>query len=546
LPNGIATRYVYNADNTLQQLTNLRGSLVLSQHSYTYDQVGNRRTQAEESCEPVTYTYDELNRLLEVRHTTTNLLMEGYTYDALGNRLTKTTPSRTEAYIYDPANQLAEVHQGTPAGPLLTSLHYDDNGNLVAKTDAAGVTQLTYDAFNQLVQANKTWEAQQSYAYDDQGRRISKTAGSITTNYLYNGLNLFAEYGATWNNAAARYTHGPGVDAPISRATPTAAQYYHQDGLGSVVGVSDQSGATTATAHYDSYGLPTAKTGNIFQYGYTGREPDETGLVYYRSRYYDPTLGRFAQRDPIEFQGGLNLYAYAGGNPVNFTDPMGTNPQSPTLPSTDGGTNASGAGNVSGGGMSSRNQSMPGGSGDSAQDAILAKLLAGLDQGVSDLSGLPQIASDTGSVLSDANAAGIPGSPTSSPSLTLPQGGGVSVSDQGILALIAFVTGANPGATLYMDVNRGALRTDFNLSGPNSVNFSHYTQVPGTVTNYGTVTFKLDLTSIQGASYLQLVPPGLQGPVANNPPVYTGLSSGVGNFQACNPCNVLGYINPRT
>jgi RHS repeat-associated protein len=59
-------------------------------------------------------------------------------------------------------------------------------------------------------------------------------------------------------------------------------------------------------------------------YGYTGREPDETGLVYYRARYYDPTLGRFTQRDPVGLQGGINLYAYVGGNPVNFKDPRGT------------------------------------------------------------------------------------------------------------------------------------------------------------------------------------------------------------------------------
>ncbi len=59
------------------------------------------------------------------------------------------------------------------------------------------------------------------------------------------------------------------------------------------------------------------------QYGYTGREPDETGLIYYRARYYDPTLGRFTQRDPIGLQGGINPYAYVGGNPVNFTDPSG-------------------------------------------------------------------------------------------------------------------------------------------------------------------------------------------------------------------------------
>ena len=52
--------------------------------------------------------------------------------------------------------------------------------------------------------------------------------------------------------------------------------------------------------------------------------PDATELIYYRSRYYDPSVGRFTQTDPVGLQGGINLYAYAGGNPTNFVDPLGT------------------------------------------------------------------------------------------------------------------------------------------------------------------------------------------------------------------------------
>ncbi|MCL4471289.1 MAG: RHS repeat-associated core domain-containing protein [Gammaproteobacteria bacterium] len=59
------------------------------------------------------------------------------------------------------------------------------------------------------------------------------------------------------------------------------------------------------------------------QYGYTGREPDVTGLIYYRARYYDPTIGRFISRDPAGMPDGINQYAYVRNNPVNFTDPLG-------------------------------------------------------------------------------------------------------------------------------------------------------------------------------------------------------------------------------
>jgi RHS repeat-associated protein len=62
----------------------------------------------------------------------------------------------------------------------------------------------------------------------------------------------------------------------------------------------------------------------IQPYTYTAREYDnETGLYFYRARYYDPRAGRFITRDPIGFKGGINFYTYAWNNPVNWTDPLG-------------------------------------------------------------------------------------------------------------------------------------------------------------------------------------------------------------------------------
>jgi RHS repeat-associated protein len=53
---------------------------------------------------------------------------------------------------------------------------------------------------------------------------------------------------------------------------------------------------------------------------------DASGLLYRRNRYYDPGSGRFTQEDPIGLAGGLNLYGYAAGDPVNFSDPFGLIP----------------------------------------------------------------------------------------------------------------------------------------------------------------------------------------------------------------------------
>jgi RHS repeat-associated protein len=70
--------------------------------------------------------------------------------------------------------------------------------------------------------------------------------------------------------------------------------------------------------------MARAATGFVNFYTYTGREWDkETGLYYYRARYYDPMEGRFIQKDPIGFKGGVNIYAYTKNNPINFRDPTG-------------------------------------------------------------------------------------------------------------------------------------------------------------------------------------------------------------------------------
>ncbi|TCV78146.1 RHS repeat-associated core domain-containing protein, partial [Sulfurirhabdus autotrophica] len=112
--------------------------------------------------------------------------------------------------------------------------------------------------------------------------------------------------------------------AVTGTATYGQAQYYHADGLGSVVGLSNSTDMTTQTERFDAWGNKIAGTiPQSAQYGYTGREPDETGLTYYRARFYDPSIARFVSRDPIGLQGGINQYAYVNGNPVNFTDQTG-------------------------------------------------------------------------------------------------------------------------------------------------------------------------------------------------------------------------------
>lgn len=127
---------------------------------------------------------------------------------------------------------------------------------------------------------------------------------------------------------------GLNVDEPVwIYAAGIGLYYYHYDGLGSVVAVSDGGGNILERYEYDVFGEVTIRDANgqaqdQGQYGnpyfFTGRRlDDETGLYYYRERYYSPQLGRFLQPDPIGYMDGLNLYTYTRNNPVNRTDPMG-------------------------------------------------------------------------------------------------------------------------------------------------------------------------------------------------------------------------------
>ncbi|MRS05091.1 hypothetical protein EG832_18040, partial [bacterium] len=172
-----------------------------------------------------------------------------------------------------------------------------------------------------------------SYAYDPFGRRIEKNVNGTITNYIYDNEDILMEYDGS-GSLITKYTHGPGIDEPLAVEQGANKYYYRADGLGSIVAITNAAGATVKTYAYDSFGRIT-QSGSIDQpYTYTGREYDtETGLYYYRARYYDPKAGRFITRDPISFAGGdVNLYAYVRNNPVNFTDPNGLFAQAIVIP----------------------------------------------------------------------------------------------------------------------------------------------------------------------------------------------------------------------
>ena len=245
---------------------------------------------------------------------------------------------------------LEDGSAGSPQDAGFT-YQYDANGNLTRKTGkaAGAATAYTYDAENQLIRIDLPNGTAAEYAYDGLGRRIQKSVGGAVTRYVYDNEDILLELNGA-NALQARFTHGPGIDEPLIMSRGGQSFFYHTDGLGSITDLSDATASLVQSYVYDSFGNIVFQSGTaVNPYTYTGREFDsESGLYYYRARYYDARAGRFLQEDPINLKTiqlnlqkkrilsitsslqGLqempslnNLYSYAANNPINFLDPNG-------------------------------------------------------------------------------------------------------------------------------------------------------------------------------------------------------------------------------
>jgi RHS repeat-associated protein len=313
-PNGVDTTYSYDPVSRLLGVLHKLGTTTLDGAAYTYDNAGNRLTrQDKRTGTTLTYGYDNIYQLKTAKQGSTT--KESYTYDLVGNRLSSLGVS---PYNYNASNELTS----TPSG----SYSYDNNGN--RKADPAGA-QYSWDFENRLTQVVLPGAGGTvNFKYDPFGRRAQKAfiqgSTTTTTNYLYDDANIL-ETTDQGGNVLARYTDTLNVDEPLSELISGTASYYEQDGIGSVTSLSNSAGALVSTYTYDSFGKLTASTGTLANpFQYTGRELDgETGEYYYRARYYDQNVGRFASEDPIRLDGGINFYSYVGNNVTNLTDASG-------------------------------------------------------------------------------------------------------------------------------------------------------------------------------------------------------------------------------
>ena len=384
-PNGIVTSYAYDP---LGRLTSLQavlgGSTTIAGFTYTYNATGNRTTKASPDFTEA-YSYDPLDRLTAVERSGTLSGRSHFRYDSVGNRTTTQINNMVTSAVHNGLNQLLSSSGGGPlrvrgvldepgtarvngqpaqmlsgdtfeatiasapgsnsftveatdgSGNVRTQTYeadvpaqessyaYDSNGYLTTKVEGTDSWAYEWNAQNQLTRVTKNSIEQARFSYDPAGRRVEKVAGGVTTSYTYDGEDILREVRGA---STLKYVHGPGIDEPLAREDGSGVlTYFHTDGLGSVVKRTDQAGAVVHEYRYDAWG--NIETGATEPgYAFTGREWDpETGLYYYRARYYDPKIGRFISEDPLPIEARpfeeLNNYAYVANNPVNFIDPAG-------------------------------------------------------------------------------------------------------------------------------------------------------------------------------------------------------------------------------
>lgn len=307
LHNGATADYTHNPMGQRTQLLNQVGSTTISDFSSIgYDGIGNRLSVTASipgatSLDGTTgYTYDSRNQLTEQTSTRNAGFTDSFGYDSAGNPTTFKGVTKT----YNSNNQ------ETGAG-----FTYDANGN---PTTYKGVT-LGFDPENQMTAYGSLLTA----GYTGDGLRAWKDDSTIRTYFLYDGVLPVIELD---NSGAIVSANTFGTNGLVSRRTNSTNVFYLFDSEGNVSETTDSSGNVLSDYLFSAFGesLGASQTdpfGYKAQFGYY--TDSETGLQLLTHRYYDPANGRFLTRDPISYNGGINLYAYSRNNSANLIDPSG-------------------------------------------------------------------------------------------------------------------------------------------------------------------------------------------------------------------------------
>jgi len=318
----MVSTYEYNRDNSVSMNDdeNLNSEQAeLKTTTYTYYPDGNVKTEAYDG-DVTTYTYDARNQLIGETNSGRTV---SYTYDANGNRTQKTTVANGVTDVVNYTYAYGKLMTAESSQNGTTYYGYDGSGYLVVRATDTQVDTFAYDHYGQLAVA-RIDDVTTTYDYRPDGLRRSKTTNGVITRHVYDGDQIIAELNQNYYRTQAYHR---GLRLAKFEGENAVAYYYDLDAHGDVVRMVSDSGFEIS-ASYDAYGNSDSNNhflfiGNPFEY--CGEYCDfETGFLYLRARYYDPTTGRFTSVDPVK--DGLNWYVYCNNNPVRYVDRTGTIP----------------------------------------------------------------------------------------------------------------------------------------------------------------------------------------------------------------------------
>lgn len=329
--NNIQHDRLYDTQGRLRDITEKYSTTTYQNQHFDYDWAGNieRINDLLTPTSTQVFGYSEVDRLLNASG---SYGVQAFTYDLVGNRQTANsvlgTNSVNDIYTIATGSNRLSSHSrkvGT-ATPVVKSFAYNGAGNATTTSTHT----ITYDGANRIKTARKFSSTTLQFTYNALGQRVSKwvtTTPSVATHFHYDlSGKLIAETNATGATVRDYVWLGDQLVAIQSGAVASTARYsVHSNHLNAPVLITNSSRGTVWKAEYEPYG--TAKLlVNSFANNlrFPGQYFDsETGLHYNYFRTYDPQLGRYLQSDPIGLEGGINTYAYVGGNPVNRIDPLG-------------------------------------------------------------------------------------------------------------------------------------------------------------------------------------------------------------------------------
>ena len=265
------------------------------------------------------YEYDQVGRLWKVF--VNGVLVRQYEYDPNGNRIVRKTDGSLDVE-YDNQDRLLRCGS--------TTYTYNQNGYLISKTEPIGQTAYSYN-FGNIIRVDLPDGTIIAYYHDGKGRRIRKLVnGSPIKSFFYhNDLKPVAEWDHV-HQTISLFIYGTSFNVPDFMWKGGVYYRIISDHLGSpriVIKTSD--GTIVQQMDYDEFGNVILDTNPGFQpFGFAGGiyDPD-TKLVRFGKRNYDAFVGRWTAKDPILFAGlDTNLYAYAGNDPISFSDQDGLSP----------------------------------------------------------------------------------------------------------------------------------------------------------------------------------------------------------------------------